>query len=85
MGIGGRQFEPRFLALAIFVTTTVVAIAVAVFAYQQNLDSGDTAFSIGSTGMVSPSPSWPRADHSAVNQLASFLKHWTTTAGPGGE
>lgn len=64
------------------VLAAVAIVAVAVLAYRPGLDMGSIALNIGPSVPVSNSLSYRQDGGRAVNQLATFLEPWTSTAEP---
>ncbi len=62
----------------------VVIAAVALLAYPPGLGTGSIALNAGPSVPVSKSLSYRQDDGRAVNQLATFLEPWTSTAEPSG-
>jgi len=74
MAIGSGRFDRRISNLTIFTASAAVAVAVAVLAWQPDLDAAAMALNTGTTWPVSLSPHCREADRAAVAQLAVLLE-----------
>ena len=64
---------------AIFTTAAIAVLAVAALAHQPDLDAGSIALSVGTAPPMPVSSLDRPVDQMAVNQLAVFMQHWTST------
>lgn len=72
----------RFSKLVIVGASAGMAAAVAVLAFQPDLDSGSIALSTGTVGPVPMPAPCRQADRTAVTQLAAFLERNGPTDAP---
>lgn len=82
MAIGDGRADRRVSNLTIFAASAAVAIAVAVLAWQPDLDGGSIALSTGTAQPGLTSARCREADRTAVDQLAAFLERNGPTDAP---